>query len=49
MNNPYIVAKAYREILPQFNGYFKEIVFAIYCSPNQSKNNLIAFQKVFEK
>ena len=49
MNNPYIVAKAYREILPQFNGYFKEIVFAIYCSPNQSKDNLIAFQKVFNK
>ena len=49
MNNPYIVAKAYREILPQFNGYFKEIVFAIYCSHNQSKDNLIAFQKVFNK
>ena len=49
MNNPYIVAKAYREILPQFNGYFQEIVFAIYCSPNQSKDNLITFQKVFNK
>ena len=49
MNNPYIVAKAYKEIVPQFNGYFKEIVFAVYCSPNQGKDNLIAFQKVLDK
>ena len=49
MNDPYIVAKAYKEIIPQFNGYFKEIVFAIYCSPSQGKKNLTAFKKVLDK
>lgn len=37
-NNPEIVAKAYKEILPQFTGYFKEIRFAVYCSPKNPKN-----------
>lgn len=37
-NNPEIVAKAYKEILPHFTGYFKEIRFAVYCSPKNTTN-----------
>lgn len=37
-NNPEIVAMAYKEILPQFMGNFKEIRFAVYCSPKNTKN-----------
>lgn len=37
-NNPEIVARAYKEILPQFTGYFKEIRFAVYCPPRNTKN-----------
>ena len=37
-NNPKTVAQAYEKILPEFNGYFKEIVFAIYCTPREMTN-----------
>lgn len=37
-NNPEIVARAYKEILPQFTGCFKEIRFAVYCSPKNTAN-----------
>lgn len=37
-NNPEIVAQAYSEILPQFTGYFREIRFAVYCSPKNPRN-----------
>lgn len=37
-NNPQIVAQAYKEILPKFTGYFKEIRFAVYCSPKNTTN-----------
>lgn len=37
-NNPQIVAMAYKEILPQFMGIFKEIRFAVYCSPKNTTN-----------
>lgn len=37
-NEPEAVAKAYREILPEFEGYFSQIVFAVYCSPKDSRN-----------
>lgn len=37
-NNPEVVADAYKEILPDFMGYFKEIRFAVYCSSGHSKN-----------
>ncbi|MCM1219328.1 MAG: TIGR02452 family protein [Lachnospiraceae bacterium] len=37
-NNPEIVARAYKEIIPQFTGYFKEIRFAVYCSPRNTTN-----------
>lgn len=44
-NNPEIVARVYKEILPQFTGYFKEIRFAVYCSPRNTKNYDV-FRKV---
>lgn len=37
-NNPEVVAQAYKKILPEFDGFFKEIVFAIYCRPNEVVN-----------
>lgn len=45
-NNPEVVAQAYKNILPEFDGYFKEIVFAIYCRPNEMQN-LEAFKRLF--
>lgn len=30
-NPPPIVAEAYKDVLPVFEGAFREIVFAIYC------------------
>ena len=44
-NNPAVVAQAYKKILGEFDGYFKEIVFAIYCRPNETEN-LDAFKKI---
>lgn len=44
-NNPYVVAQAYKNILPEFVGYFKEVVFAIYCTPHETKN-FDAFNKI---
>lgn len=37
-NDPNIVAKAYREILPEYKNVFDEIVFAVYCSPKDTGN-----------
>ena len=37
-NNPEVVANVYKKILPEFEGYFKEVVFAIYCRPNEMQN-----------
>ena len=37
-NPPEVVARAYRDILPKFEGQFKEVVFAIYCTPRETKN-----------
>lgn len=47
-NNPEVVAQAYKNILPEFEGYFKEIVFAIYCRPQETQN-YEAFRKIFGK
>lgn len=44
-NNPNIVAKVYNEVLQKFNGYFREICFAVYCPPNNSENYDV-FKKV---
>ncbi len=45
-NNPAVVAQAYKNILPDFDGYFKEIIFAIYCTPREV-GNFDAFYKTF--
>ncbi|MBP0982607.1 MAG: TIGR02452 family protein [Oscillospiraceae bacterium] len=37
-NDPLIVAKAYKEVLPEFNGCFKEIEFAVFCSSYDTGN-----------
>ena len=37
-NDPSIVARAYKEILPDYIGYFKAINFAVYCPPNDLSN-----------
>ncbi len=43
-NPPKVVAQAYREILPEFDGVFDVIEFAVYCTP-QYKKNYEAFEK----
>ena len=45
-NNPNVVAQAYKNILPDFDGYFKEIIFAIYFTPREVEN-FDAFKKIF--
>ena len=37
-NNPYIVAKAYKEALKDYSNYFDEIEFAIYCRDYETTN-----------
>jgi len=37
-NDPKVVATAYKEILPEFNGMFKLIEFAVYTSPKDRTN-----------
>ena len=44
-NNPEVVAKAYKEVLKEFDGYFENIEFAIYCSKYDTQNYII-FKKV---
>ena len=43
-NDPNIVAQAYRHILPEFDGYFCEIRFAVYCLPHD-RTNFDVFRK----
>ncbi|MBR4153642.1 MAG: TIGR02452 family protein [Selenomonadaceae bacterium] len=47
-NNPEVVAQAYKKVLPEFEGYFKEIVFAIFCRSNELKNFEL-FKKILGK
>ena len=44
-NNPRVVAQAFKNILPEFDGCFKEIVFAIYFTPREV-SNFDAFKKI---
>ena len=46
-NNPEVVANVYKKILPEFDGFFKEIVFAIYCRPNETQN-FDAFERILK-
>lgn len=47
-NDPRIVAQAYKEILPEFQGYFKVICFAVYCPPGDTRNYSI-FEQLLGK
>ena len=47
-NNPEVVANVYKKILPEFEGFFKEVVFAIYCRP-QETINFDTFKRVLGK
>ena len=47
-NNPEVVAGVYKKILPEFDGFFKEIIFAIYCRPQETQN-FDAFKKFLGK
>lgn len=46
-NNPEVVASVYKKILPEFEGCFKEVVFAIYCRPNETQN-FDAFERILK-
>lgn len=37
-NDPYVVAQAYKNVLPEFVDYFQTIEFAIYCRPDDITN-----------
>ena len=47
-NNPEVVAQAYKKVLPEFTGYFKEIVFAIYCRSSELIN-FETFRRVLDR
>lgn len=47
-NRSEIVARAYKETLSDFKGKFREIEFAVYCTPRDSRNFEI-FQRVLGK
>ena len=44
-NNPQVVAEAYSHILPEFDGFFQEVHFAVYCSPKETTNYEV-FKKI---
>ena len=44
-NNPMIVARAYKEILAEFDGCFENVTFAVYCQPDD-KGNFNTFNRV---
>lgn len=44
-NNPMIVARAYKEILAEFEGRFENVTFAVYCPPDD-KGNFNTFSRV---
>ena len=45
-NPPKVVAKAYKNILPEFKNSFKVVEFAVYCSPRDAENFTV-FESVF--
>lgn len=44
-NNPEVVAKAYRDVLPEFQGRFRHIEFAVFCTKRE-RGNFDAFQRI---
>lgn len=47
-NNPSIVARAYKEILHDYIGYFKAINFAVYC-PSNDLSNYNVFKNMLDR
>ena len=47
-NKPEIVARAYKEIIPEFQGQFARIEFAVYCPPRDDRNYEV-FRRVLGK
>lgn len=37
-NPPEVVARAYRELLGEFDGYLRRVEFAVYCAARDSRN-----------
>lgn len=37
-NDPAVVARAYKDVLEQYKGYYNLIEFAIYCRPRETTN-----------
>ena len=37
-NDPEVVARAYRDVLSEFDGKFREVSFAVYCTPRDRRN-----------
>lgn len=50
-NNPTIVAHAYKKVVPEYDGVFKEIHFAVYTNPRglHGDKNYTVFNNVMEK
>lgn len=44
-NNPGIVARAYLEILPEFQGRFRHVEFAVFCT-RRERDNFNTFQRI---
>ncbi len=38
LNDPYAVARAYRDVLPEYKYCFDRIIFAVYCRPYETEN-----------
>lgn len=47
MTKEEIVAEAYRSLLSEFDGQFREVGFAVYCAP-QDTENYDVFKKAFD-
>lgn len=47
-NKPEIVARAYREILEEFQGRFQQIEFAVYCTKKDTRNYEV-FRRMLKK
>ncbi len=46
-NTPTAVAEAYRDVLKEYDGYFRHVEFAVYCS-DREKENYTAFANIFK-
>ena len=46
-NDPAVVARAYRTALNEFSGIFRQIEFAVYCTPGHEEN-YEAFSRMFQ-